>query len=164
MRMMVVVGVVCAVVGVGAGVALTRTWTPPHPPPAPAAATAPAARDVLLVGPATARLDELDKQELRAVIREELAAQRAASAARSADAAVPNPESHMSSESMRAYDDARVAVDDAIARGTWTERDRSGLRASMAQLPADSRLDLVRPLIVAVNSGKVHFDGRGPLF
>jgi hypothetical protein len=63
-----------------------------------------------------------------------------------------------------AYLRARTAVDDGIARGVWSTEDRSALRALLVSVPGPLRLEIVSPLIVAVNAGKVQFRGRGPLF
>jgi hypothetical protein len=167
----VVVGAVCAALGLGAGIAVSRTASPTPSGDAlrAGAVAAPAApSQTIVVGPATARLGEDDKAALRALIREELGAERAAAAAR-ADAAPstsadPAQQWQLSPEGLQAFDRARSRVDDGLARGAWTEDDRAELRASLAGLPTEARAELVRPLINAVNEGKVHFAGHGPLF
>ncbi len=133
------------------------------------AVAAPAAPpQTVVVGPTTARLGEDDKMALRALIREELGAERAAAAASSdagpAASADPAQQWQLSPGGIQAFDHARAKVDAGLARGAWTEDDRAQLRASLATLPAGARAEVVRPLIVAVNEGKVHFAGHGPLF
>jgi hypothetical protein len=118
---------------------------------------------VVSVGPSTARLDDDEKMALRALIREELAGQKAAMETRG-DAGGGGPAPAMSSEQLKSYDDGRAIVDDSLARGVWTEDNRAQLGDKIAGLPTEQRFEIMRPLVVAVNSRKVHFEGRGPLF
>jgi hypothetical protein len=169
------IGIVCAVLGATAGIAAGRALGGPSrrasgPPPAVAASPPPG-----VDSPLTARLDDGDRAALRAMIREELSAARpgaapaappaavAAAATPSApkDVAPPAPESP---RQIRAFDAAHAAIDEGLSRGTWTARDRDRLRADLATLPTETRLELEHPLIVAVNERRVQFEGRGPLF
>jgi hypothetical protein len=120
---------------------------------------------VVAVGPSTARLDDDEKMALRALIREELAGQKAAMETRGdAGNGGPAPDHAMSSEQLKSYDDGRTLVDDGLARGVWTAENRAQLRDTIAGLPTEQRFEIMRPLVVAVNAHKVHFEGRGPLF
>ena len=161
------VGVACTILGLGAGVAITRRPAPEHARRGAVPAEAPSS-SVVVVSPTTARLDDADKQALRAIVREELAAERAAIApavsATEATATDDAPKWQLSSGEMKIYDGVRASIDDAVARGTWSAEDRASLRPQIAQLPAEARVEAMRPLIVAVNEGKIHFSGRGPLF
>ena len=164
-RLSLLVGPACAILGLGAGVALTRHPAPPRATAAAAAATDAPSREVIALGPTTARLDDDDKRALRAIVREELAAERAAAAA-SASAKPTTADDatwQLSNDAMKIYDGVRARVDDAIARGTWSNEDRADLRPQLAQLPAEARIEAMRPLVIAVNQGRVHFAGRGPL-
>jgi hypothetical protein len=120
---------------------------------------------VFVAGPSTARLADDEREALRALIREEFAAQKAAAEARGdGRKADPAPDHAMSGEQLKSYDQGRALVDDRLATGRWSEEDRAQLRATVGALPTEERLEVVRPLVVAVNAGKVRFDGHGPLF
>jgi hypothetical protein len=156
------------VLGVAGGIAFSRAPAPPrsssHAAEAPQDPS-PERTRVVAVGPSTARLDDDDKTALRALIREEFASQKAAMEARGdARKADPAPDHAMSSEQVKSYDRGRALVDDGLARGAWTEDDRAQLHDAIAGLPTDELFEIVRPLLVAVNTRKVHFDGHGPLF
>jgi hypothetical protein len=134
----------------------------------PAGAATVESPPVVVVSSPTTPLEN-DRAALRAMIHEELAADRAATAASRADAGREparddRPEPTLSNEQLKAYDRARTEVDRGIASGMWTEDDRLQLRASLATLPGETRIEIVRPLLVAVNARKVHFQGRGSLF
>jgi hypothetical protein len=130
-----------------------------------ATATEPPSRDVVVVGPTTARLDDADKNALRAIVREELAAERAAAAASASTTAADDPQQwQLSDAAMKSYDVVHARVDDAITRGAWTPDDRDALRLQLGNLPAEARVEALRPLVVAVNDGRVRFTGHGPLF
>jgi hypothetical protein len=160
------VGLVCLVVGAGAGLGLSRRTLPtkaaltPTPPSE--------AASVVVVGSTSARLAEEDRAALRAMIHEELVAERSLAEAR-ADAghAAPSdaqPEEALSSVQLKAYDRARAQVDHGLAGGVWTDDDKMQLHASLARLPVESWMDVVGPLIVAVNARKVRPERPGPLF
>jgi hypothetical protein len=156
------------VLGVAAGLAFSRA--PASPRSSSHAAEAPEdplpeRTRVVSVGPSTARLDDDEKMALRALMREELASQKAAMEARRDGANGDRaPDQAMSGEQLKSYDHARALVDDGLARGAWTEDDRAQLRDTIAELPTDERFEIVRPLLVAVNTRQVHFQGHGPLF
>jgi hypothetical protein len=122
-------------------------------------------RSVVVVGgPTTARLGDDDRAALRALIREELAsassrhdAKRGSSDSERAEAPA------LSDVQLKRYDQARTVVDDGIAHGTWTPENRAQLRATLAGLPAETTVEIVQSLIVAVNQGKVRWEGRGPM-
>jgi hypothetical protein len=166
-----VVGAACLLVGAGAGVALSRGGGPPRAtptPPAASAAPSPESERAIVLAPTTARLAEEDRAALRAMIREEIGAERSTQAtatdAGGARAVDEPPAASLSSDGLRVYDRARADVDRGIARGVWTEDDRNQLRANLTGLPGKVRGEIVRPLIVAANAGKLRVEARGPLF
>ena len=167
-----VIGVPCLLVGIGVGVGLAFTrgpgaQSPADAPVSPSVAPAPPP-GIVLVGATTAKLGDDDRAALRSMIHEELVAERAAAEARTdagqGSAGEPRPARDLTSDQMKVYDRARVEVDQGIARGTWNEDDRAQLHASLSTLPTETRIEIIRPLVVSVNAGKVRFDGRGPLF
>jgi hypothetical protein len=164
------IGVPCVFLGLAGGALIPRT-TRPIAAPAAAAEDAPGrqseASSVTVVGPTSARLAEEDRAALRAMIHEELVAERPAPDAPAAALRAPaaqQADAPIAPEQLESYDGARVEVDRAIARGAWTSDDRARLRVSLAALPVETRIEITRPLLVAVNAGQVRFEGRGPLF
>jgi hypothetical protein len=170
MRTSLTVGVT-AVLGVAAGVAgshLLERHSTSARPQTTAEATEPAPEprhDVVMVGPVTARLADEDRAALRALIREELAAGMTQSRGDDAGATTlaPRPPSQPL-ETTDSYVQARSVVDDGISHGSWSPADRTRLRDALSSLPTEARLEIVQPLVVAVNSGRVRFEGHGPLF
>jgi hypothetical protein len=161
------VGVPCIVLGVVGGVAFSRSTVSQRPSSRAAEAPqSPSAErtQVFVAGPSTARLADDEREALRALIREEFAAQKAATESRDAGNQDQAPDRAMSSEQVKSYDHARALVEDGVARGAWTEEDRAQLRGMIGALPSEERIEIVRQLIVAVNDKQVRFDGHGPLF
>jgi hypothetical protein len=166
------VGVPCILLGLGGGIVLSRALgTSPSTavaPVMPTRAAPPESPSVLVVGSSSARLGADDHAALRAMMREELAAERAVAEARADAGRTPTGEDRaeppLSNEQLKVYDRARAEVDHGLAGGTWTEDDRAQLRASLAILPTETRIEVLRPLVIAQNSGKLHFEGRGPPF
>jgi hypothetical protein len=169
-RVVVLACVSCLVLGGGAGFWVARTSAAPRPvvsaPPKTASDAPGEARSVVVAGSTTAHLGEDDRAALRTLIREEVAAALPHEDARRA-ARDPQPAevgaAALSDAQLKAYDQARAAIDDGIARGTWTPENRVQLRATLAGLPAETAVEVLRPLILAVNERKVHWEGRGPL-
>jgi hypothetical protein len=124
-------------------------------------------------------LSDTDKAALRALIRDELGAALTAKhevetthevARRSdvvLDASTRTAEQALAGltrDQRVSYDDATSLVSDGIDRGTWTADDRQQLNEKIRSLPSELVLAVVQPLIVAVNSQKVHLAVRGPIF
>jgi hypothetical protein len=182
LRIVAMIAVPCILVGVAAGAsaALARGHATPRRAGIPAenagpAAGAPEARNVVIAGPTTARLADDDRAALRALIRDELAATAGRSAAQPVDGAGAggaraasngelSNESPLSGRDLKTYDRVRAAVDDGVARGVWTEENRAQVHADIRTLPAERAMEVVRPLLVALNQGQLHFEGSGPLF
>jgi hypothetical protein len=124
-------------------------------------------------------LSDTDKAALRALIRDELGAALAAKhevlatreVARRADV-VPDASTRTAEQALAgltrdqrvSYDDLTSLVSDGVDRGTWTADDRQQVREKLYALPPELGLEVVRPLMIAVNNGKVHPAVRGPLF
>lgn len=58
---------------------------------------------------------------------------------------------------------ARTIVDDATARGVWTEADREALREQLATMTGDDQADVVARLASAINRGTVRVTADLPL-
>jgi hypothetical protein len=165
LRLVLVIGLPCLGLGTAAGYWLSRVPRTPASTPAPApTASEPAAepRNVVVVGPTTARLADDDRAALRVLIREELAASKPAADRARPDRDPPAAEPTLTDAQLQAFDRARATIDSGIAQGTWTAEDRAQLRLTVAQLPAETSLEIVRPLLIAVNEGKVRWQGHGP--
>jgi hypothetical protein len=113
-------------------------------------------------------LSEADRAALRNMIRDEVRAGRAVDpsvdAAVSQQADLPKLAAQLTGDQRKVYDAAQSLVDQAIVHGSWTGDDRDHLRDGLVGIPEELRLEVVRPLIVAVNAGQVRFRGRGPLY
>jgi hypothetical protein len=97
-----------------------------------------------------------DSGELRSIIREELRnAPPAAAAPPSPSAVVASLIGELSPEQLVTCDRARDVVRGGIARGAWTAADRGRLRDVAGDLPPPVVMEMVRPLVVAVNHGRV---------
>ena len=107
----------------------------------------------------------LDGEELRAVVREELArnaAERegaeAAVAAEPSEAASPaNPA--RAERMAQAVTAATAAIETGIVDGIWDERDRDVLRAQLPYLGERETHAVLSPLFQAVNAQRVKLDG-----
>jgi hypothetical protein len=124
---------------------------PSAPATPPAIASAPvAAAPVIAVAPGQAV--GLTRDDLRAVIREELAARAespVAAAPASDDGAAPTP----------ALATAHAAVDTGLHDGVWDERDREVLRAQLVHLRPAEIDEVLSPLFRAINDQRVRLDG-----
>lgn len=97
-------------------------------------------------------------EDLRRVVREELAAHGASSTASAriaqnapAEGAAESP----STEQMAAAVQAHAALDEAISRRQWTEADAQSLRERFHNLSDDQQVELLRKFSVAVNQGRL---------
>jgi hypothetical protein len=167
------IAVACGVIGALAGAAVTWSFgaRPPANTPVAVERAHPAepTREIV-VQPTVARFGDDEKQAFRALIREELQAYRGAGLP-GADAAPNLPPTspadalaQLSPDRLKVYDGARRMIDDAIQHRSWSNDDRQQLREKLSSLPPDVGLEVVRPLIVAVNNQEVRFEGVGPLF
>jgi hypothetical protein len=123
--------------------------------PAGAAAAPPATVErVVVERPApTASTGGLTRDDLREIVRDELA-QRAAAPA----AADPDPPAR-AAEVHAAVVAANAAVSDGIARGVWGETERAALRPQLAHLGSAEVHDVLIPLFQAINAQRLRLDG-----
>jgi hypothetical protein len=168
------VAVICSLAGVIAGAAAMKafgTSAQPHPrllaPQVEEHFREPQPPVELVVRPTTATLGEDEKRALRALVRDELRAALASGAMADAGQPASSPTDALASLSpngMKTYDKAKDIIDTAIRHGSWTSEDRDQLREKLSTLPPDVYLEVVSPLVAAVNRREVRFEGRGPLF
>jgi hypothetical protein len=120
------------------------------------------------IGPAMASLSEEEKLAMRAIVREELQAALAGFQRPDAGGADERPPEHeaptLTQQQLKDYDQARVAIDNGLRAGRWTEDDRDRFRQLTSSLPFDAQMEIVTPLIVARNQGRLRFEGHGPVF
>jgi hypothetical protein len=137
------------IAGVFVGFFLAR-----HPSTQDAAAgTSPAAAHPSDSAPAANRPTEILIDDLRRVVREELAARDSARPAASVGApALPEPPTP---EQTTAAVRANTTLDAAIARRTWTDADAAALREGFYSLTPDNQDELLRKFSVAVNTGRL---------
>jgi hypothetical protein len=164
LRLVLAIALPCVVVGTAFGYWAGHVPAARRSPPPGESASEPAGepRNVVVVGPSTARLADEDRSAMRALVREELAAAKPRADAPRADRDPTSAEPPLTDAQLQAFDRARATVDSGIAHGTWTSENRAQLRMTMAQLPVERTLEIVRPLVIAVNEGKVHWEGHGP--
>jgi hypothetical protein len=99
---------------------------------------------------------EISLDDLRRVVREELAARDAGSPARSVVAAAePAAASPPTPEQTAAAANAQRVLDAAIARRLWTDSDADQLRAHFYSLSPDQQDEILRNFSVAVNQGRL---------
>jgi hypothetical protein len=101
----------------------------------------------------------LTREDIRAVVREELAQHEHAEAkpgdARAADAASPE----RAAKVQAAVTAAHEVVTDGVARRVWGDRERAALRVQLVQLgPAETR-EVLTPLFQAINTQQLQLDG-----
>jgi hypothetical protein len=95
--------------------------------------------------------DGLSRDDVRAVIREELAARVQA-------AAVP-ADSTSREDGPRMVAAAHAVVSDGLRDGVWDARDRAALRERIAHLGPDEAQDAIAPLFAAINAQRVQLEG-----
>lgn len=98
------------------------------------------------------------REAVRQAIGEELAAARGADEADSEAASAPTP------EALVAIDSGKLYIDEAIGRGRWSTEQASHVRELGTGLSGDEYQELVRPLVIAINEGRVQVDAEGPPF
>ncbi len=121
-------------------------------------AVAPASAATARVASPPARLDVapsgsgLTVDDVRAVVREELAARD--------DAAAPAAPEATEAEREAAVTTAHTAIADGISDGVWDERDRVTLGTQVARLGPDDAARAIAPLFAAINAQQLEL--RGP--
>jgi hypothetical protein len=129
--------------------------------PTPAPATMPVAAAPRSALPAAPIHRGVTADEVRAILDEKLAALPAApSAPEAASTALP-----ADPPTARVVDPRGIElIDDAVADGTWDDRDREALQDTIAELPPPDAYAAIRRLAVAVNEGSVAITTDGPPF
>ena len=134
--------------------------------PAPAK---PAPSGALVQAPVT-HVEALDREALRALLREELAALHVAigepapvvvTPERAAPALEREPPTPEQDEN---HVVGRALLDDALARRSWTPEDAGRLRVVLASVSPEQRRELIRELIPALNEGRLQPTFSGPPF
>jgi hypothetical protein len=106
---------------------------------------------------AVAGASGLTREDIRAVVREELA-QHAQEAAETAPAAEVISAERLE-QAKAAVASAHGVISDGVARGVWGERERAALRPQLIQLgPAETR-EVLSPLFHAINAQRIQLDG-----
>jgi hypothetical protein len=116
---------------------------------------APAIQGSAAIPPSTP-MAALTAEDLRRVVREELAARSAppvASPPAGEPPPVATPET-IARESAAALQ-AQSVLDGAIARRTWTEQDADGMREVFGSLSAEQQSEFLRQYAMAVNQGRL---------
>jgi hypothetical protein len=139
-----------AAIGFYAGTTLPRERGPSRGPSAPPPVLV---REVAVGG-------GLSAQDVRDVVREELAARPAV--VPTPKAVVPTPE--QVARSAEAHARARRVLDDAIAAGRWTDDDARTVGHLLGSLTPDDALDLYQTLFPALNDGTVRAEITGAPF
>ncbi|WP_239989673.1 hypothetical protein [Corallococcus macrosporus] len=65
---------------------------------------------------------------------------------------------------MAAFSQGRRLVKNAVAAARWSETQRQELRAPVPQLTPEQREDVIRTLLVSINSGKMRVEPVGAPF
>jgi hypothetical protein len=128
------------------GASAPASPTVAQPPAATARVAAPPVRHE--VAPAGG----LTVDDVRAVVREELAARD--------DDAAPAAAEATEAERETAVTTAHTAIADGISDGVWDERDRVTLGIQVARLGPDDAAKAIAPLFAAINAQRVEL--RGP--
>ncbi len=146
-------GALCLAIGLGIG-AFFAGSAPTTALPAQVAATAPAARDGLA------------RAELAAIIRQELARERASAPTTGAGAVAHHQAADdaaldrgvLAPELADQAERATQIVGDALASGAWTEADKAALTQQLEGLPGPIMAEIAGQLAAAVNAGAVRLD------
>lgn len=93
----------------------------------------------------------LTAEDIRRVVREELAARSATPAGPAAAAAESKP----SSAQLQSATQVTAALESAISRGSWTEADADAAREDFHSMTGDQQAEFLRQFAVAVNQGRL---------
>lgn len=106
----------------------------------------------------------MDPAELRSIIREELARQKAESDALEGSTDIPAEQPPLTPELEAKKTEASSLVDRAVSSGTWTNQDRQLFSEATRGLPPAERIELERRVHIALNLGKLAIDDGRPPF
>ena len=97
----------------------------------------------------------LTAEDLRRVVREELAARAPGPAPAAAGDPQPEVTPEVTARESAAASQAQGVLDAALARRTWTEQDADGMREVFASLSGEQQAEFLRQYAVAVNQGRL---------
>jgi len=97
----------------------------------------------------------LSEQEVRAILRDEFAALKAALAEGAVAAPSPAPTPERTAQTDRAFTDVQQQMRRLIAKGSASEKEMAVLEARIAELPADQRREALSQLSRAVSNGSL---------
>ncbi len=155
----------CCAVGLAIGVGATWLVLRPADLPAvtrPAAAERDGSRDrpLPVIERTGARAEDIRRlvaEEVRAALREHMAASApTAEPAGHSELAVPEP--------TPAFEPAKDRIAQAIAQGAWTTSDRDWMHGVLGEVNRAERVELIRQVVVAANTGKLRVAVAGPPF
>jgi len=95
----------------------------------------------------------LTAEDVRRVVREELAARGSATA--DSKAAAQLESAPVTAQQVAAASQAQSVLEGAIARRTWTDQDADAMRAVFSDLNGEQQSELLRQYSVAVNQGRL---------
>jgi hypothetical protein len=150
-----------ALLGLGSGVGWwlrgPAVTSPREPPPAGTTLLPP--REAFPQPRERVVIQAVDKGAIRDAVREAIGEELAAARAED-EAAEPVP----AAETLVAVDSGQQYVQQAIGRGRWNAEDASRVRDLGAGLSAEQYQEMVRPLAIAINEGRVQLEVEGPPF
>jgi len=155
--------------GLAAGWRLRGTSSTSTREPSPASPSGRPEAEAGARTPAPVVVQAVDPNTLRAAVRqavgEELAAARAADdaetvAATAASAAAAAPDA----DTLVAVDSGHRYIEGALGSGHWGAGQVSHLRELGVGLNAEQYQEMIRPLAIAINEGRVQVDVDGPAF
>ena len=125
--------------------------------PGPASMPLDGAQDPPVVTSPTVASGSITLDDLRRVVREELAtaARTAGAQARTVVEDVPDDAVRPTPEQDAAHSRINQLLDAAISRRSWTEADVDAMRAEFHQLTADQQAEVMRRYAMAVNEGRI---------
>lgn len=154
MKSVLLTGVLCSVIGLAVGAVLSGS--------APATTS-------FQVDHHTVRREiggnGLDRAEMAAIVRQELARERGhAPAVTQVTAPAPvetadEARARMSEDELEHAERATQTLRSAVSRGQWTVEDRSALVVQIAKLPAAVQAEIGGQLAVALNKGDLKMEG-----
>jgi hypothetical protein len=100
----------------------------------------------------------LTRDDIRAVVREELA-QHAAEPTPASEAAPRATSPERVGQVRAAVEAAQGVVIEGVERGVWGDRERTALRTQLIQLGAAETREVLTPLFQAINTQRLQLDG-----
>lgn len=147
-------------IALAAGAVALAFWAGQQTSPTPAPATereAPAAASARpIVIERTQAEPGLDREELRAIVREELARGQAAPSPAEESAEADPARQQARAEALA---QASTVVEHGIADGVWSTEERNALRAQLPQLGEREIHAVLSPLFQAINAQRLQLDG-----